>query len=200
MASKSSLVAGMLLRALGLRMSAVKASPLTALHIPGKHNRIADVPSRSFGYKAEWHCKTDTEFLNLFNSLFPLKNQESWHLFTLHNNICMRVISILLMKVSGLQEWRRLPKIGISTGGTGNATANLWEWICTLTQDRQDSQQKSEQSVGLQPEQESATMGEENVLPWALSVRRSRPLARRSQWTQEPTHSKLQEPTNSCLR
>lgn len=37
------------------------------------------------------------------------------------------------MKVSGLEEWRRLPKIESSIGGSGKATANLWEWILTLT-------------------------------------------------------------------
>ena len=187
MASKSSVIAGVLLRALGLRMRTARASPLTAIHIPGVHNKISDVPSRSFGYKAEWHFNNDKKFLKFFNSSFPLPNQDSWQLLTLHNAITTRVTSILQMKDSGLEEWRRLPKLGSSIGGTGRATANLWEWILGLTRQQPSSPQKSEFSVGLQQEQGGDILEGGDKSPWVQSVRRSRPLVRRRQWTQATT-------------
>ena len=48
-ASKSSDVAGQLLRALALRMKKDGVPPLTPLHVAGKQNAMPDVPSRSFG-------------------------------------------------------------------------------------------------------------------------------------------------------
>ena len=78
MATRSSKVAGPLLMALAIRPKERGASPLTPLHIAGVQNGIGDIPSRSFGGTPEWHCKTDAEFLTLFNSKFPLPNQISW--------------------------------------------------------------------------------------------------------------------------
>ena len=75
MASKRSQVAGMLLRALSLRLRVHRVSPLTPLHIRGKHIRITDIPSCSFGYKAEWHCKCDHDFLTFFITLFHCQNR-----------------------------------------------------------------------------------------------------------------------------
>ena len=80
MASKRSRPAGELLRALAYRINAKEACPLTPLHIPGVHNRIADIPSRSFGYKKEWCFCDDKDFLTFFNKTFPLPNQQCWSL------------------------------------------------------------------------------------------------------------------------
>jgi hypothetical protein len=82
------------------------------MHIKGEENPMTDIPSRSFGSEAKWHCKTDAELLTLFNSFFPLPNQKSWTVFTLLSDISMRVILLLRMQVSSMDEWRRLPKIG----------------------------------------------------------------------------------------
>ena len=178
MASKRSQVAGMLLRALSLRLRVHRASPLTPLHIPGKHIRIADIPSRSFGYKAEWHCKCDHDFLTFFDHTFPLPNQDSWHLFHFETKICTRVTSTLLTKQSEAAEWRRLPKIGTSSGGTGEPTAGLWEWILTLTREQQASASESRYLQGSQHEPKHAIMAGGDKSPWAQSVQHSRPLAR----------------------
>ena len=70
MASKLLTIAGMLLRALVLRMNIMKASSLTVIDIPGVHNKISDIPSRSFGYKKEWHCTSVTNFLNFSILIF----------------------------------------------------------------------------------------------------------------------------------
>jgi len=57
LASKSSVVAGQLVRALALRLKTTGASLLTPLHIAGVENAITDIPSRSFGSVNKWHRK-----------------------------------------------------------------------------------------------------------------------------------------------
>ena len=49
MASKSSDVAGQLLRALSLHLKMKGVSPITAPHVPGKKNAMTDIPSCLFG-------------------------------------------------------------------------------------------------------------------------------------------------------
>ena len=112
LASRHSIVAMQLIRALALRLQLQKASPLTPLHIAGIHNAITDIPSRSFGSIPKWHCPTDTHLLNLFNTMFPLPTQASWNVFQISSEISTRVISILRTKDFSLDAWRRLPKIG----------------------------------------------------------------------------------------
>lgn len=63
MAARGSLVAGQLLRALALRMKVNHVLPLTPLHIQGVQNPMTDIPSRSWGSKPKWHCKTDNDLL-----------------------------------------------------------------------------------------------------------------------------------------
>ena len=70
--------AGRLIIALALRQRERRASPLTPAHVAGELNRMADVASRSFGYKKEWECKSTEEFLTLFDRLFPLPKESSW--------------------------------------------------------------------------------------------------------------------------
>jgi hypothetical protein len=72
--------------------------PLTPLHIEGKRNAIADVPSRSFGSNPAWACASNTDLLNLFNSRFPLPQQKSWTVYHPNCAVVMRVISALRMK------------------------------------------------------------------------------------------------------
>ena len=103
LASRKSLVAEHFVQALALRIKAQRTCPLTTLHIEGKRNAIADVPSRSFGSNPAWHCPTDSEFLTLFNSTFPLPSQNSWTGFHLTSKIAMRVISTLRTKHTDLE-------------------------------------------------------------------------------------------------
>ena len=187
MASKRSEVAGRLLRALSIRMRECRASPLTPLHIPGVHNRIADIPSRSFGYKTEWHHKSDLDFLRFFNSQFPLPQQSYWHLFSIRNDVTSRVTSLLLQPHAEMHVWRRLPTLGKSTGGTGNVMRNLFEYVLILTRDEQAIQQKSMQLGDLQPESALDIMDAANKSPWRRYVQHSRPLARRFRWIQSTT-------------
>ena len=161
------------------------ASPLTPLHIAGKQNGIADIPSRSFGGTPEWHCKTDIEFIKLFNSHFPLPNQTSWQLYRIPNELSTRVISILLMKDSGMAEWRRLPRSKKNIGKSSTSIAGLWELTLTWRKKRHHSKSKQEYSVDSEQESEEEHMAGNAKLQLAQSLRRSRPLVRRFPWTQE---------------
>ena len=97
MVNRSSQVAGPLLVALTIRLKARQALSLTPLHISGVENGIGDIPSRLFGGTPKWHYKTDEEFLTLFNSKYPLPNQNSWALYCIPNSTYVRVISVLWM-------------------------------------------------------------------------------------------------------
>ena len=77
LASKISVVAVQLLRALALRLKMKGASPLTPFLIAGKQNSMTYIPSRLFASDPKWHCKTDDYLLLLFNNKFPLPNKAS---------------------------------------------------------------------------------------------------------------------------
>jgi hypothetical protein len=185
MATRSSKVAGFLLMALAIRMKECKASPLTPLHIAGKQNSIGDIPSRSFGGTPEWHCKTDDEFLTLFNSKFPLPNKQSWKLYHLPKGIITRVISVLQMKGSEMGEWRRLPKRKTNTTDIGVPIANLWELTLHWRNQPPHSPQKSEPSRDSARESEADTTATDAKWQLERYLRQSRPLVRRYPWTQE---------------
>jgi len=190
MASQRSKVAGGLLRALALRMRVRRSSPLIPLHIPGQQNKIADLPSRSFGGTPEWHCPTDTQFLTLFNDYFPLPQQQSWQLFHLSPEVSTRVISLLQMRDTEMDVWRRLPQIGRRVGPIGKSTANLWEWTLTFRSTPRPSKQKCAYSPDLPHEQEAEHLAAAAKLQLQQFLRRSQPLARRSRWTPGQTPSK----------
>lgn len=180
MASKQSKVAMQLIRVLALRLQLNQASPLTPLHISGVHNAMTDIPSRSFGSEPKWFCKTDTDLNILFDTLFPLPQQASWNVFQLSPAICTRVISVLRMKVSTTDEWRRLPPRGTLLGKTGPAMSNLWDW--TLYYRTHSTSTKYEHSLDLLDECEQDTTAENAKLRLQQSIAMSRPLARRSPW------------------
>ena len=181
LAAKSSLIAGQLLRALVLRMKKRGTSPLTPLHIPGPQNQMTDIPSRSFGSEPKWHCIDDSDLLTLFNNKFPLPKQASWTVFRPSKEICMKVLSVLRMKGTTMEEWTQPPKIGKHIGKIGGPSSSLWEW--TLRYRIPHLGTKSVHSLDLQHSNELATMVEENKSKLQQSLALSRPLARRSPWS-----------------
>jgi hypothetical protein len=187
MKSKAAVGAG-LMRILSLRLKYKKVSPLTPLHIEGKRNMITDVPSRSFGSNPAWHWKTNDEFLTNFNSMFPLPQQNSWSLFDLSLEIFMRVVCVLRMKASTLEEWRRLPRIGTYVGGNGVASSELWKW--THTWRTSNSKDESEYSLPLRASSELESLVEDGRSKLQRLVDTSRPLARRSVWPKTETPPK----------
>ena len=188
MASKGSLVADQLLRALTLRMKLKQVSPLTTLHIEGKKNAMTDIPSRSFGSELKWFCKSSDELLTLFNKSFPLPDQNTWTVFRPSREIESRIFSSFQMQVLRMEEWRRLPKLGRFTGEIGRATAKQWEW--TLTFRDQASATAKKQCTPTQQQLESDTTVRAVKSDLQRYQRRSRPLTRRSLWPQTGTHSK----------
>lgn len=125
LASRGSLVAMYLLRALAFWLWKRKSSPLTLLHISGTSNQMTDIPSRSYGSVKKWHCKTDEDLRNLYNSYFPLPKQAFWTVFHLSSKIVTKVTSILQTKVSLMDEWRQLPPPGTTSGHVGQSMSSL---------------------------------------------------------------------------
>jgi hypothetical protein len=190
MTSKNSACAAALLRVLSMRLKLARVSPLIPMHIPGVQNAISDIPSRSFGRKAKWHCKSDSDFLKMFSQKFPLPKQNSWTLCHLPQETVSRVISVLRTQRSELGEWRRLTKKSRSIGSLGKPMQGLWEWTLTCrgtpATERRTSTE-SDRSVDLQVESRLATMGSDAKLDLERSLRLSQPLARRFPWTVDTT-------------
>ncbi len=188
LASKRSLIGARLVRALVLRLKINKCSPLTPLHVAGKQNAMADMASRSFGSVPAWQCNSDAVFSQTFNQLFPLPSQNTWSVFRLSNKLFMRVTSVLRMKPTTLDEWRRIPKIGQNSGRTGVPMSHLWEW--TRSSNNQHTQSERASSPALQLEYERASMDDKNKSDLQRSLQLSRPLARRSLWNVRETLQK----------
>ena len=178
-------VAAQLVRALALRLKVAGASPLTPLHIAGSKNAMTDIPSRSFGSNAKWHCKSNDELLTLFNASFPLPNQASWTVYQPSPALSMKVISILRTRDSTLAEWSRLPSPGSHIGDAGSATSTLWEW--TLTYRTAPSNTESAASQELQPVLGGDSTVEDAKSELQQSVRQSLPLGRRLRWPRDAT-------------
>ena len=185
LASKGSWVALQLLRALAFCLQQKKVSPLTPLHISGVANAMTDIPSQSFGSVPQWHCKSDTDLRLLFNSLFPLPKQASWTVFRLSSEACMKVISILQMKPSTMEEWRRLPPIGKFSGPIGPSMSYLWDWTLTYRTPLLNTASEHCQ-VSVQESEQDSTV-EDAKLELAQYQALSRPLARRLQWPRGAT-------------
>ena len=194
MVARHSRVVAHLIRVLALRMKIAQVCPLTPLHIPGKQNAIANVPSRSFSSNPAWTCHTDIDLLTLFNKLFPLPQQASWTTFRLNSRPVMRVIPALRMKAIMLAEWQRLPKIGRHTGTIGSPTSNLWEWTLTCRQSRTPI--KCDSSWDLPPGYAQGSTGADATSNLAQSMALSQPLARRLRWHAAPTPPNLPAGTN----
>ena len=133
-ASKRSRVANRLLRVLAVRLRKNRASPLVTRHMAGERNSLGDIPSRSFGYKAEWHFERDIDFLAYFNKTFPLPNQNCWTGYRLHSAVASKVMRELLMQGSSMDEWRQLPMLGRKFGKSGRPTVIPSEYLRTWTE------------------------------------------------------------------
>jgi hypothetical protein len=187
LASKRSVVAERLIQALALRLKSTHTCPLTPLHIEGIHNKIADIPSRSFGSNPTM-CNSDADLLTLFNNHFPLPQQKSWTVYHLSYAAVMHVTSILQMKPFALDDWRRLPTRGKCAGEIGAPMSNTWEWIRTYN--RCHMQPESDVLQDSQRKHEQGSMDTANRSRVAQSLALSRPLARRSLWPATKTRQK----------
>ena len=117
--SPKSRISARLVRALALRQRICQAAPMYTIHVAGKANDIADIPSRSFKLGHRWNCPSDVQFLHRFNSHFSLPQGNKWQLFQLAPKIVTRVTSELLMLPLPMDVWHRLPAIGRLFGKNG---------------------------------------------------------------------------------
>ena len=199
MASKRSNIAGHLLFALAMRQRLCRASPLCTLHIAGIINDMADIPSRSFGYKAEWNFQHDADFLNYFESSFPLPNQRSWKLFQPSSGVTTRIVAALQMKAIPMVEWQKLPPHGKSIGTNGSSsfallTSTPMSGPTLRTNASTDLQQCSPGKFELE------AWVKAKLSKLTVSAKGSRPLTRPFPWLRDETPSKSRGPTNLFLR
>jgi hypothetical protein len=115
--TSKSIVAGRLLRMIGMRIHARKASSLTPLNIAGEDNEMADIVSRAF--KNGQYFEAGKNLTSYFNSKFPLPQKKSWTEFQIPNALASRVTSCLRGELLPMASLLRLPKIGSNTGNIG---------------------------------------------------------------------------------
>ena len=186
LASKRSVVAGVLVQALAMRMKAAGVSPITPLHIKGAENYLGDIPSRSFGSEPKWHCRDDSELLTMFNNLFPLPSQNSWTVFRVTKKVFTRVCSVLQMKGTSVDAWRRLSKTGSHIGEIGAPSSGLWGWTTTCGENLTGEQ--SDASRALQQQSGQVSTGRDAKSDVARFQALSRPCQRCSPWPSARTH------------
>ena len=186
--SRKSKTAAALLRVMATRLKAAGASPLIPMHIAGVENAITDIPSRSFGRIGKWFCDSDEKFLTLFNSKFPLPNQNSWSVCHLPKDLSSKLVSVLLTQASEPAEWRRPSSRRINTGLTGLPMRNLWEWTLTCRKSTSSTSSKSELSQDTLLKSSLDTMATAARSSLDRSLQLSRPLARRYPWCGDTTH------------
>ena len=118
--NSTSLIAGRLLRLLGLRIHVSHASSIIPHHICGDDNIMADTVSRAF--KNGKFFEASQNLIPYFNSTFPLPQSQSWTEFRLPTELTSPVIACLLGKQQPLASLLKLPLPGKNTGATGQAT------------------------------------------------------------------------------
>ncbi len=94
-----------------------KAGRLTTVHVPGVDNVMGDVAScPEKAQKMFWAATTlsDTEFCLLFDTAFPLPNNQAWTLTEVPPWLKLCIFETLRGKRLALQWWT-----GPSTTGTG---------------------------------------------------------------------------------
>ncbi len=180
MASRKSRIAAKLVRALALQLNVKRTCPITTVHIPGVKKPLTNIPSCSFGSVHEWACDTDNDLLTLFNLTFLLPKQISWTVFRFTTKITTRLISILRMKDSTLDEWQGLPKIGQHTKDIGQPMSGLG--IGPLTYRGLGIQRACRSSPDLPHGSARVPMEEGSKSRLARLLALSRPLDRRSRW------------------
>jgi len=92
----------------------------------------------------------------------------------------MHVISVLRTQDIGLEEWRRLPKIGVHIGTIGPPMSNLWDWTLTFRECPTPTESGSSPVLRLGCDKDATV--EDAASRLAQSLARSQPLARRSRW------------------
>jgi len=91
-------IASRLVRALALCQRICQAAPMATIHVAGKANNIADIPSRSFCEGHRWNFPDNLVFLTRFTTRFPLLQGACWQLCVINPKIVTLVTLILRMQ------------------------------------------------------------------------------------------------------
>jgi hypothetical protein len=176
--TSTSIVAGRLLRLLGLRMHARKTSSLVPLHIAGEDNTMADIVSRAF--KTGKFFIANACLVSYFNLNFPLPQKLSWQELQFPKELVSRVISCLRGELLPMASLLRLPGIEKSTGHTGAATHPSSSATPSLQTRTHSSASTS--SVVSPPESGPALSEEDVRSKFRAAQTLSRPSTRPSNW------------------
>jgi hypothetical protein len=129
MATRSeSPIAFRLLRGLAMRQRVTQSAPPAVFHVAGVNNTLADVASRRLaGVASPFHLLEKSPdamcpetFLTIFDSSYPLPQQQSWTNVQPPSGLWSNVISTLRGQPLGLQQWTT--PIAAPPGATGHAT------------------------------------------------------------------------------
>ena len=142
---------------------------------------------------------TYADFLNYFESSFPLPNQRSWRLFQPSSGVTTRIVAALQMKAIPMVEWQKLPPHGKSIGTNGSSsfallTSTPMSGPIHRTNESTDLQQCSPGKFELE------AWVKAKLSKLTVSAKGSRPLTIPFPWLREETPSKSQGQTNLFLQ
>ena len=190
MRNSKSVIAGHLLRYIGLRIHSAKASSIIPIHIAGEENIMADVISRAFKHGAYFTASQNLP--SYFDTHFPLAQNASWTECPLHQNQISCVIRCLRGERLPMASLLRRQKNVRSTGATGATMQPLPTLTPTSTRTQSlplnaiSSQAHLLQGSGL------ASTGEVTRSKLAGSRTPSRQYPRPSSWLDNPVSSTAQ--------
>ena len=159
---------------------------MATLHVAGKENDIADIPSRSFRQGHRWNYPDDLHFLTKFNSHFPLKQGACWNLFVINPKLITLVTSVLLTTPLPMDVWQRLPTRGRVFGISGAGMSKSLMMLTPTSQTRSSTTSSGQSSDLLDGCGKAITVEEIRCLVLG-SQRRSEPLARPVRWSEGTT-------------
>ena len=199
--TSKSVVAGRLLRMLGMRIHARHASSLTPLSIAGEDNTMADIVSRAF--KNGQYFAASKNLTSYFNTHFPLSQKKSWTEFQIPKKLASRVISCLRGELLPMASLLRLPKVITNTGNTGKNTPP-----CAAQTLSSSTPQPSNETSSSQPSLQGCGQElteKELRLKFRESRMRSHPSPRPSNWLENKAPSTGRKmstisPSNALLK
>ena len=187
--STSSPIAAHLLRALALRQHLHQTSPLLVSPIAGYINSLADAASRSFLTKT--FTNSQKPFVQTFNNLFPLKQNNYWKELKLPTNWTSRVMSCLLGKPLTMALWIQIPNQDKNIGLIGQSTVPNFN--VTHSYHHAHKSNKISLSQRLLPESVQATTAEAAKSKYSQFQKRYQPSPRPWSWLDNPRQSIKQQ-------
>ena len=118
-----------LLRGLAMRQRTTRSAPPAIFHVSGEQNILADTASRTMSEKLKAHActllgddaaaggLTPNMFLTVFNSIFTLPQNKSWHNVQPNSEMLSNVISTLRGQRLAIRQWTK--KLEKRAGKTG---------------------------------------------------------------------------------